>query len=90
MTTIDVKALNEKTFMVTVHAGSTTQHEVNVELAYAQKLTGGKMSTTELVRQSFEFLLERESNNSILRRFDLSVINHYFPEYERKISQPHQ
>jgi hypothetical protein len=87
MTTIDVKALNEKTFMVTVHAGSTTQHEVNVEPAYAQKITGGKISTMELVRQSFEFLLERESNSSILRRFDLSVINHYFPEYEREINQ---
>jgi len=87
MTTIDVKALNEKTFMVTVHAGSTTQHEVNVEPAYAQKITGGKISTMELVRQSFEFLLERESNSSILRRFDLSVINQYFPEYEREINQ---
>jgi hypothetical protein len=87
MVTIDVKALNEKTFIVTVHAGNTTQHEVSVEQAYAQKLTGGKISTTELVRQSFEFLLERESNNSILRRFNLTVISHYFPEYEEIIKK---
>jgi hypothetical protein len=27
------------------------------------------------------FLLERESPESILSRFELSVIGHYFPEY---------
>jgi hypothetical protein len=39
----------------------------------------------ELVRKSFEFLLERESNASILPSFDLPVIGHYFPEYENTI-----
>ena len=38
-----------------------------------------------LLERSFEFLLERESNTSILRRFDLPVIGSYFPEYERTI-----
>jgi hypothetical protein len=33
----------------------------------------------------FQFLLERESNTSILRSFDLPVIGQYFPEYERVI-----
>ncbi|MEE9331897.1 MAG: hypothetical protein V3U89_06665 [Methylophilaceae bacterium] len=87
MTTIIVKEINQHTFQVTVDAGSTTQHEVNVDEAYAQKLTNGKISAAKLVKQSFEFLLERESNNSILRRFNLSVISHYFPEYESIISK---
>jgi len=39
------------------------------------------------VRRSFEFLLERESKDSILARFDLSVISRYFPEYEREIKR---
>ena len=39
----------------------------------------------ELIRKSFEFLLEREPKESILSRFDLSVISRYFPEYEREI-----
>jgi hypothetical protein len=34
-----------------------------------------------LVRASFAFLLAREPAGSILRRFDLSVISVYFPEY---------
>jgi len=39
----------------------------------------------ELVRQSFEFLLEPESNTGILPSFDLPVIGRYFPEYENTI-----
>jgi len=85
MAEINVTVIDENTFQVTVTASSTTTHEVNVQPAYAQKLTAGKASTPELVKKSFEFLLERESNTSILRRFDLSVIAHYFPEYEREI-----
>lgn len=39
----------------------------------------------ELVRRSFEFLLEHEPNTSILAAFDLSVIERYFPEYREAI-----
>jgi len=39
------------------------------------------------VRRSFEFLLEREPKESILTRFDLSLISRYFPEYEREIKR---
>ena len=38
-----------------------------------------------MVRRSFEFLLEREPPESILRSFDLTVIGRYFPDYERVI-----
>jgi hypothetical protein len=37
------------------------------------------------VEESFRFLLEREPKESILRRFNLTVISRYFPEYEREI-----
>jgi len=36
-----------------------------------------------LVARSFDFLLEREPPNAILATFDLSVIQRYFPEYDR-------
>lgn len=85
MATINVKEINQVTFQVTVSGSSTTEHEVTVDTAYAEKLTGGKISTPELIKKSFEFLLERESNNSVLRRSDLTVINRYFPEYEGQI-----
>jgi hypothetical protein len=38
-----------------------------------------------LLEASFEFLLEREPKDAILRRFDLPVIERYFPEYGDRI-----
>ena len=38
-----------------------------------------------LVHETFAFLLEREPRNSILARFDLPVVEHYFPEYPGEI-----
>jgi hypothetical protein len=34
-----------------------------------------------LVRETFAFLLEREPRSSILARFDLPVVERYFPDY---------
>jgi hypothetical protein len=82
---IQVKKLNDTTYEVTVTASSTTTHTVTVAADYAHKLTGGACATEHLVSRSFDFLLERESNSSILRSFDLPVISRYFPEYERTI-----
>jgi len=84
---ITVETIDEQTFKVTVAGQSTTTHMVTVEPAYYQKLTGGLVPIEELVKRSFEFLLDRESNTSILTRFDLPVIGHYFPEYEGTISK---
>ncbi len=83
---IEVQRVDDKTFRVVVEESSTTVHTVTLEFSYYDKLTGGKVTPEELVSKSFEFLLERESNASILRSFALPVIGHYFPEYERTIS----
>jgi hypothetical protein len=85
MAIINVIELDASNYRVTVIDQSTTTHDVKVQAEYAQKLTAGKISTAQLVKKSFEFLLEREPNTSILRSFDLSVIARYFPEYERII-----
>jgi len=85
MAKVTVKKLNESTFEVTVEAHATTTHTVTVDPEYAAKLTGGTVPAERLVSRSFDFLLEREPNTSILRRFDLPVIGRYFPEYERTI-----
>lgn len=85
MTDISVVEIDSNTYQVTVSAQTTTMHMVTVQTDYAQKLTNGRISNTELLKKSFEFLLQRESNSSILRSFDLSVISRYFPEFEREI-----
>ena len=87
MPQIIVTAIDEYHFQVTVIDSSNTTHQVSIKPNYALKLNAGKITTAQLVRKSFEFLLERETNTSILRSFDLSVIARYFPEYEQIITQ---
>jgi hypothetical protein len=82
---ITVKKIDDRTFEVTVASLTTTTHRVTVDPVYHEKLTGGHISAEELVEKSFEFLLKRESNTSILRTFELPVIGRYFPEYETTI-----
>lgn len=84
---VSVKRVGSGSYEVTVEAGKTTVHRVTLTDAYYQKLTAGAVSPETLVQKSFEFLLERESNTSILRSFDLPVIGRYFPEYEQTIKQ---
>jgi hypothetical protein len=83
--TIRVVIASAGTYEVTVEGASTTVHSVTVTPEYLHKLTGGCASAETLIEKSFEFLLERESNASILRSFDLPVIQRYFSEYERTI-----
>ena len=82
---ITVQKNTDTTFIVTVEGHTVTKHNVTVSPSYYEKLTGGRVPSETLVQKSFEFLLERESNTSILRSFDLPVIGRYFPEYERTI-----
>jgi len=65
--------------------GRTTHHEVTVSAAELARLAPGAAEPTELVERSFAFLVARESKDSILDRFALSVIGRYFPDYERTI-----
>ncbi len=80
---IKIESMDERRFRVTVTGdGSKSSHVVTLESEYYQKLTSGKIGAEELIRRSFEFLLEREPKESILTTFELPVIGRYFPEYE--------
>jgi hypothetical protein len=63
--------------------GETT-HEVTVARDLIARLGPGE-SAEAFVKRCFDFLLEREPKESILRSFDVSVIARYFPEFEREI-----
>jgi hypothetical protein len=71
---------------VTVRGTSaTTTHEVTVGAVDLGRLDPDAPDPTDLVGRSFAFLLEREPNTSILRRFDVTIIGGYFPDWERSI-----
>ena len=87
MAKIRVTHRSGSTYRVTVEeAGSATEHDVTVTSehlrAYAPDATPER-----LIEASFEFLLEREPKESILRRFELPVIERYFPDYARTIAR---
>jgi hypothetical protein len=69
---------------VNVQSTVTTHHKVRVTKADLERFSEGR-TAEDLLQASFRFLLERESNTSILASFDLPLIGHYFPEYEREI-----
>jgi hypothetical protein len=70
---------------VTIRDGATTTHRVRISKTERERYGAGDVA--DLVRRSFDFLLAREPNTSILREFDLSTIERYFPEFAREIAR---
>ena len=72
-----------------VEGASSTDHVVSVdEIDLPPALDGaGPADVERLVSATFAFLLEREPKESILRRFDLSVVQRYFPDYPTEIER---
>jgi hypothetical protein len=89
MNNIDVQCLDAGqgwSCRVTVtDGGSRTEHEVTVSREELQRLAPGASAPSKLVEASFEYLLERESKESILRRFAISDVGRYFPGYPNEI-----
>lgn len=66
-------------------AEGQTRHEVTVSAAERERF--GPAATPErLVEESFQFLLEREHKEQILRQFAISAIERYFPDYGAAIA----
>jgi hypothetical protein len=75
-------------FEVVVREGKgETRHHVTMSQETCERLTAGKHAPEHCLEAAFRFLLDREPKESILSRFDVSVISRYFPEFEREL--PH-
>ena len=84
---ISVEAIDNNSFKVSVTKDSSTEHIVLLCDRFHQDVTNNKLTKTELITHSFEFLLKKESNQSILKKFNLEVISQYFPEYIDEIKK---
>ena len=83
---IEVKRKTDKEFIVVVKEGDTkTEHAVSLDDDYYKDLSQEKITKEALIKKSFEFLLKRESKESILSRFNLRLINRYFSEFDEEI-----
>ena len=79
---VEVEAIGNDDFLVKVNATTSTEHRVTLTDAYWEQIWHSRLPKKEIVSRSFAFLLEREPNSSIMRTFDLPVIQRYFSEYE--------
>ena len=65
---------------------SATEHVVVVDRLTLDDLAPGA-TPEELLRESFEYLLEREPRESIMRSFELPIISRFFGDYPDEISR---
>lgn len=63
--------------------GSSSEHDVTLTRDLYRRLSGERHSPEACIEAAFRFLLDHEPKESILSRFDISVISRYFPEFER-------
>ena len=82
---VSIKKLSDDVFEVTVAKISTTTHTVTVTDQSLTDLTDDNATKTQLLEFSFNFLLDREPNTSILSSFDINVISKYFSDYRDKV-----
>ena len=73
-------------FEVVVREGEgETRHHVTMSRETCNRLTAGKHTSERCLEAAFRFLLDREPKESILGRFDVTVISRYFPEFDREL-----
>jgi hypothetical protein len=86
---IEVKRIGNKDpleFEVVVHEGeSDSRRHVTMKRQTYDQLTAGKCTPERCLEAAFRFLLDREPKESILERFDVTVISRCFPEFEREV-----
>ena len=79
--TISIKRISNEKFEVNIESNQNTSHIVFLSDEMHDEITKNTKTKEDLINFSFEFLLEREPNTSILSSFDLKQINKYFPEF---------
>ena len=65
--------------------GRTARHNVRVAMKDMQRWARPGETPESLVGRSFEFLLQREPADQVLKSFTLSDIARYFPEFDEAI-----
>ena len=87
MADITVTPLGDDRYRVAIVDGEvSTDHEVRVPADLVDGLGLGDVDPERLVRESIEFLLEREPPTSIMSEFALSDIRRFFDDYDDEIT----
>ena len=80
-----ISQLGNDIFEVVVVGDTTTCHEVIVTDKVLLELTNNLVSKKDLLDFSFNFLLRKEPNTSIMTSFEISIIGQFFKEYKNEV-----
>ena len=84
----DVEGSSSRFHVRVADDDGATEHDVTLSQVDHDRLAGGYTSPEAFIRACFEFLLDREPKESILRSFDIRQIANYFPGFEQTIVRP--
>jgi hypothetical protein len=88
MSEVTITAMGERRFGVQTEEGHvTTSHVVAVPGDLLDDLQLADDDQERLIRESFQFLLEREPATSIMGEFSLHDIERFFPDYREEITR---
>jgi hypothetical protein len=88
MTTMRVVSMAPGEFGVEVEEGNeVTGHKVRLPRSFLDDLLLTGVDEEQIVRETFDFLLEREPANSILAEFSLDDVSRYFPDFPEELQR---
>lgn len=77
---------NRWSYDVTVHdEGKTYTYDVTLSWSDYDLWSRGRVAPERVVKAAFNFLLSKESADSILSKFDCALIRRYFPEVDSEL-----
>ena len=88
MTTMRVVSMAPDEYGVEVEEGNeVTGHKVRLNPTFLDDLLLSGVDGEQIVRQTIDFLLEREPATSILPEFSLEDVSRYFPEFPEELQR---
>jgi hypothetical protein len=88
MTTMRVVSMAPREYGVEVEEGhETTAHKVRLPEGFLDDLMLTGVDEERIVKETIDFLLEREPHTSILPEFSLEDVSRYFPEFPEELQR---
>ena len=88
MTTMRVVSMGPGEYGVEVEEGhEITAHKVRLPQTFLDDVLLTGVDEEQIVRETIDFLLEREPATSILPEFSLDDVSRYFPEFPEELQR---
>lgn len=76
------------TFMVELgHGEGAAEYMIDLDREYWTKMTARRIEPADFVILTFKFLLEKETKELILKRFNMSDVAGHYPSFELEVKR---